>query len=63
MQIELSQYKTLMSSMFCWKCHKIFIKVQNIPMKTALSLTRRSEIYSLDQTGREMLSVIIIRIR
>lgn len=66
MQIELSLYKTLMSSMFCWKCHKTFIKVQNIPKKTALSLTRRSEICSLDQTvwrGREMSSVIIIRIR
>lgn len=66
MQIELSLYKTLTSSMFCWKCHKTFIKVQNIPKKTALSLTRRSEICSLDQTlwrGREMSSVIIIRIR
>lgn len=65
-QIELSHYKTLMSRMFCWKCHKTFIKVQNIPKKTALSLTRRSEIFSLDQTVwrvREMSSVIIIRIR
>lgn len=66
MQIELSRYKTLTSSMFFWKCHKTFIKVQNIPKKTALSLTRGSEIFSLDQTlwrGREMSSVIIIRIQ